>query len=77
MKTLFLFDSTSEHSKFFELEGNYRRLDKVIVNDFNADPVLIKELIEILFTEDGSYKVNFFDTPTRDWDFFVHVGILD
>ena len=42
-----------------------------------SDTKLKNELGDLLFYEDGDYKITFFDKPTKDWDAFVHVGFLE
>jgi len=77
MKTLFLYETTSMLGKFFELEGNYSHLNKVLVNPYKYEQKKIDELSNIIFDDNGNYKVTFLDKPTKDWDHFVQTGFLE
>jgi hypothetical protein len=49
----------------------------VFINQSNCDIKLQQELSDLLFYEDGDYKVTFLDKPTKNWDAFVRVGFLE
>lgn len=85
MKTLLLFQIIGEHHYplFLELDGDYSRFNKVFINehiDLDDDSDLIytlqKELCDLIYDENGNYKVTFTDSPTKDWDVFVSCGFL-
>ncbi len=77
MKTLFLYETTSTLGKFFELEGDYSHLHRVLVNPYNCEQKRVEELSNIILDAQGNYKVTFFDKPTKDWDHFVQAGFLE
>jgi len=81
VKTLFLFEVLPEESFFFELEGDYSRLQGILINsdpEDGFDPKLYEklsqELNEIVYDANGRYKVTQIDKPTKDWDHFVKCG---
>jgi hypothetical protein len=76
-KTLCLYDTNSSLARLFEIEGDYSHLNGVFINDLDSDRDLVKELTSLLFDDEGDYKVNFIKTPTKDWDHFIHVGMMD
>lgn len=85
MKTLMLFEAP-DGSYFFETEGDQRRFQDVYINADVPENVqhtseayeqLQDDLADILLTEDGDYKLNELDEPTKDWDFFVRCGLIE
>lgn len=75
MKTLILFEMIPEDSFFFEASGDFRQLQDIYINCCD-DKNLIKELTELVYTDDGEIKVEKLKEPTKDWDFFVKCGIV-
>jgi len=84
-KTLFLYENGHESAFFFELEGNYSRLNDVYINgcpfegqDENEYEKLCDGLNNLVSLPDEPYwKVTKLDTPTKDWTYFVKCGFLD
>lgn len=81
-KTLFLFQEDFTPN-FFELGGDYSHLDKTYINSDPPDGVSQEEydkrcdeLNELVYTENGKYKVIFIDKPTKDWDHYVECGLI-
>lgn len=76
MKTQFCFSNFEDPPVFFQLDGDYSHLDNVFTNDLSGDRLKEDELSELLWNEDGSWKVERFVIPTKEWDYFVRVGVL-
>ncbi len=69
--------------KFLELEGDFRHLNDVYINTYIEDEgeqteynKKVEQLNNLLYKEDGHYKVTFLSEPTKDWDYFIHCGFL-
>jgi len=80
MKTLVMFEMFGEgETFFFELEGDYSRLNGVLLNSYTDDDAvaeLHQELFEIVFSDSGEVLVEKLDKPTKDWDVFVTWGLI-
>jgi hypothetical protein len=79
MKTLFAYDSFGDFPIFFfELEGDYRHLDKVYINDYNDVEDRQGVLAALILDNECNLKpeIKKLQEPTRDWDFFVRVGFI-
>lgn len=58
MRTLFIYDQVLEQPiKFFVLDGDYSRLDRVYMNHAEGDGELMEELHHLIYDEDGQELV--------------------
>lgn len=74
-KTLFLFELHPESLCLFELEGDHRRFDGVIISAVGDDKDLQDELAALIYDGDtGEFKPTKLKEPTRDWTYFVKCG---
>ena len=66
MKTIVIWDCCGEESiRFFIVNGNYSYLDRLYINTYYDDEEgqkLLDELNNLVFNEDGSYKVEMLET---------------
>lgn len=90
MKTLFLMEMYGERDTFFfELKGDYSRLNRVIINGMHSSHYnsnitseeyekLQEELWSMLYENDEDFdvKVKKLEQPTKRWDHFCHIGFM-
>lgn len=79
MKTLFAYDSFGDaHIFFFELEGDFRHLDKVYINAYDNTIERQGILAALILDNECNIKpeIKRLQEPTRDWDVFVRVGFI-
>lgn len=77
-KTLFLFDATDKQPALFELDGDYRRLDGVYINDIDSSDEHTAELSALVYhPESGDFLPTKLAEPTRDWTYFVKCGFME
>lgn len=85
MKTLMLFQVIGGIPKpqFLELSGDYSKFNNIFINEYidNSEGAelaykLQQELTDLIYDESGNYKVQFMNTPTKDWDVFVVCGFI-
>jgi hypothetical protein len=75
MKTLVAYNDFENMARFFELEGDYSRLDDTIINDVLSPENLKEELYSLIYDDNGNEKkIEWLKQPTKDWDFFVSCG---
>jgi hypothetical protein len=74
MKTLFLMEYYEGALIFFELEGDYRKLDGINFADDDLPLSIQKKLYDLIFDKDGNYIINQLYEPTKDWDYFVKIS---
>jgi hypothetical protein len=78
-KTLFLYVTGDGGAYFFEKITDYSlcHLDGVFMG--SKDSELEKELYNLMYRHDDGedlLQIKKLDSPTKDWDHFVHVGDL-
>ena len=71
--TLVLFEEY-EKTFLFKVDKNLSSLDGVYIGELNNDNE--KKLLEILFNDDGSYKLEPLEKPTKNWDWFIKCGCV-
>jgi len=78
MKTLMLYESFLESARFYLLDGDYSRFDKIYINDSGCDEALCDELSNFMFDdvliEENHKPIQF--GPDVKFDIFVQCGIL-
>ena len=73
MKTLVLFHDV-DSVYFFEMEGDFSHLNDVFVGSLgNSNEELLSDL---LWDQDGRFKHKKMTKPSKDWDFFITVGLV-
>lgn len=76
MKTLFLYEEIPDNSFFFELEGDYRHLNGIYINQ-STNTRAVDELNEIVYDHDsGELLVEKLHAPTKDWTHFIRCGFI-
>lgn len=84
-KTLMMFEGFGDgDTVFFELDGDYRHLDGVILNGGAPKGMsekkydrLVDELSALVYHADsGDMKLTQLREPTKDWDHFVRCGSI-
>lgn len=77
MKTCFCFNDTADlRVFFFVLEGNYEELDGTYINSADGSEGKQDMLNDLVFNEDGSYKVERFVVPPKEYDYFIQCGFI-
>ena len=78
MKTCFCFNDTSDlRVFFFVLEGDYSDLDDTFINADDCDETRQNQLNNLVYNEDGTYKVDRFIFPPKEYDYFIHCGFVN
>lgn len=71
--TLILFEHI-DGSKFFKVEDNLSRYHDIYIGQ-EDDPKEI-ELSDIIYNDDGDFKLKEIDNPTKDYTWFIKCGSL-
>lgn len=80
MKTLVMynqFEDTGDRPAiiFFEVEGDHRDLDGIIINCTSQDEAdQAQKLLDLCYGPAGEFLPKWTKEPTKDWDFFVSCG---
>lgn len=78
MKTCFCFNDTSDlRVFFFTLEGDYSDLDGTYINLADCDESKQETLTNLVFNEDGTYKVDRLTIPPKEHDYFIQCGFVN
>ena len=60
MNTIFIYDESYAEIRFFVLDGDYSHLEGVYINTCE-DKERVEELDDIIFDEDGDFKIELYD----------------
>lgn len=75
MKTCFCFNDTEDlRVFFFVLEGDYSDLDGTYINYADSSAIKQDTLANLVYNEDGSYKVDRLIVPPKEYDYFIQCG---
>jgi hypothetical protein len=75
IKTLFLFNSPYERPFFFEKEGDFSHLEGTYLQSTENEDKQT-ELNNLMYDQTCDQIFEKLDKPTKDWTYFVVVGML-
>ena len=72
MKTLIIYNSTTEVLQYTIVEGDYSDLNGICLNSFDEDTIKVEKACELLFDKDGGFLFPFSEDISllnnKNWD---------
>ncbi|MCE8758518.1 hypothetical protein K0F43_21315 [Bacteroides fragilis] len=72
MKTLIIYNSTTEALQYAIVEGDYSDLNGICLNSFDEDTIKVEKACELLFDKDGGFLLPFSEDISllnnKNWD---------
>ncbi len=72
MKTLIIYNSTTEVLQYTIVEGDYSDLNGICLNSFDEDTIKVEKACELLFDKDGGFLLPFSEDISllnnKNWD---------